>query len=102
VVDMEIITVEYTSLSNLLKDLRNAAANNAHQQRAKGLGGRRAWAEFESAWNTLAQSTGKLAVPIRFEVIYGHAWNELSNTLTDGRSIVHFDPKARISRSPKL
>ncbi|MEY4592558.1 MAG: malonyl-ACP O-methyltransferase BioC [Pseudomonadota bacterium] len=98
VVDMEIITVEYSTLSSLLDDLRKAGAGCAHTQRSKGLTGQLAWQHVESQWKTLANNTENPKVPIRFEIIYGHAWKTTPKKIADGREIIQIHPK--LMRSP--
>jgi malonyl-CoA O-methyltransferase len=93
VMDMEVLTMTYSNLDNLFRDLRQSGAACAMQARQRGLTGRTAWQEMRAAYEKLAQD-GRL--PATFEVIYGHAWKSQpsqSKKTDDGRSIIRFEPK---------
>ena len=74
VMDMERITLSYSSAERLLEELRGLG-RNLHAQRFAGLRGRRWHADLQ------AQITQRLADPstpgrlrLEFEIIYGHAF----------------------------
>ena len=90
VMDMEVLTMTYGGLDDLLRDLRQSGAACAMQARRRGLMGRAAWQEMRAAYERLAQD-GRL--PATFEVIYGHAWKTQPKRTQDGRSIVRLDLK---------
>lgn len=87
VVDMEMITLTYGDLRQLLLELRAEALTNAHRARRRGLMGRQAWRRMAEAYAALAGS-GRL--PASFEVVYAHAWKATPRKNADGRAIVRF------------
>ncbi|WP_301101044.1 malonyl-ACP O-methyltransferase BioC [Propionivibrio sp.] len=94
VMDVEVLTLTYSSLDDLFRDLRQSGATCAMHDRRRGLMGRSAWqtacAEYEKR-----SKDGRL--PATFEVVYGHAWKAQARKIADGSStIVRFDPKQRL------
>lgn len=87
VMDMEMLTLTYTRLDDLLDDLRASGASNAARSRPRGLGGRAEWAEARAAYERL-RVDGRL--PASFEIIQGHAWKPEPKTTADGRNIMRF------------
>lgn len=71
VMDMEMITVTYAALPDLLRDLKAAGAHNIAQGRRRGLTGRAVLEAATRAYETFRRD-GRL--PASCEVIYGHAW----------------------------
>lgn len=93
VMDMEVITLTYRSLDDLLRELRAAGARNADARRGRGLLGKRAWQRVIAAYETMRRD-GRL--PATFEVVYGHAWKPEPRTSADGRAIIRLDlPRRR-------
>ncbi|MCK2125135.1 methyltransferase domain-containing protein [Thauera aromatica] len=90
VMDMEMLTLTYTGLDELLHDLRTSGAGNAARNRPRGLSGRDGWAQARAAYDRLRRD-GRL--PATFEIIQGHAWKAAPKTTEDGRSIVRFQPR---------
>lgn len=90
VMDMEMLTLTYTDLDSLLRDLRSSGANNAAQSRPRGLSGRTGWAQARAAYEALRHD-GRL--PASFEIIQGHAWKAPPKTTEDGRNIIRFQPR---------
>jgi malonyl-CoA O-methyltransferase len=90
VMEMEVITLEYASLSAVVTDLRAIGASNALPDRPRGLGGRARWKEAEARYER-ARRDGSL--PATYEVIYGHAWKTAPRTAADGRAILQFHPR---------
>lgn len=88
VMDMEIVTLTYDLLEDMLAELRAAGATCAMQARRHGLTGHRAWAAAKAAYEAQRHG-GKL--PASFEVVYGHAWKAQPKKSPDGRSIIRFD-----------
>lgn len=76
VVDMEMITLTYSSVQSLLKDLKMIGANNALTSRHKGLTGRQAIRKLEKAYEMFRTDDG--SYPLSYEVIYGHCWGKAS------------------------
>ncbi len=86
VVDMETITLTYTSLFSLMKDLKNIGASNAAVKRNKGLTGKNAFKSLEKAYEKFRTEDG--LYPLTYEVIYGHAWASTEvGVLTGGKVI---------------
>lgn len=90
VMDMEILTLTYADLDELLRDLRASGGNNAATARPRGLSGQRGWEVARVAYERLRRD-GRL--PATFEIIQGHAWKAAPTTTEDGRSIVRFQPR---------
>ncbi len=72
VMDMEWLTVHYTSLMHLVKTLKKQGVRNIHPSRNLGLTGKTAWRIFEEQYAQLKTNNGKY--PLTYEVVYGHAW----------------------------
>ena len=72
VVDMELLTVHYTSVKQLLENLKAQGISNTNPSRNRGLTGKKSWQHFESAYQNLSTSDGKY--PLSYEVVYAHAW----------------------------
>ena len=90
VMDMEMLTLTYPSLDELLRDLRGGGGC-ALRGRRRGLLGRADGERFAAAYRQLA-ADGRL--PASLEVIYGHAWRVERTRTADGAAIVRF-PAAR-------
>ena len=82
VVDMETITLTYTSLKDLMRDLKNIGASNAGMKRNRGLTGKSAFKSLEEAYQKFRTKEG--LYPLTYEVIYGHAWSSASIGLNAG------------------
>ncbi|MEE8379763.1 MAG: malonyl-ACP O-methyltransferase BioC [Gammaproteobacteria bacterium] len=80
VLDVENIIMTYDDCSSLMKDLKTLGANNANDDRSKGLTGKNKIEVLESAYEKY-RSAGRL--PATYEVVYGHAWTPLQETLPD-------------------
>jgi malonyl-CoA O-methyltransferase len=74
VLDVENIIMTYEDCSSLMKDLKTLGANNANDDRSKGLTGKYKIESLESAYEKY-RSEGRL--PATYEVVYGHAWTPL-------------------------
>ncbi|MDX1837460.1 malonyl-[acyl-carrier protein] O-methyltransferase BioC [Legionella taurinensis] len=72
VVDMEWVTVHYSSLKALVDSLKAQGVRNINQARNKGLTGKGARQAFEAAYQQLCTDQGKY--PLTYEVVYGHAF----------------------------
>ena len=71
VMDQEIVTLTYTDLKPLLKELKGIGAHNVLDGRSSGLMGRARWQRMVTAYESFRKD-GRL--PATFEVVYGHAW----------------------------
>jgi len=93
VMDAEVLTMTYSSLDDLFRDLRQGGAACAMQSRRHGLMRRSAWSAARTRYEAMMKE-GRL--PATFEVVYGHAWKAPSKKMADGSAIVRFDPKQRL------
>jgi malonyl-CoA O-methyltransferase len=87
VMEMEMLTLTYTDLKTLMRDLKGIGAHNAAAARRRGLLGKTAWARLEQAYEA-QRLEGRL--PATFEVIYGHAWVGDKTQREDGRQVIQF------------
>ena len=71
VMDQETITITYSELKTLLRELKGIGAHNVLPQRNSGLMGKGQWQALVSAYDRF-RINGKL--PATYEVVYGHAW----------------------------
>jgi malonyl-CoA O-methyltransferase len=88
VMDMETVTVTYTSAQKLLQDMR-AWGGNPLSTRSRGLIGRGAYRRLLDALETGRRDDGTL--PLTFEIVYGHAFCPAPRTTSSGEAIIRFD-----------
>jgi len=93
VMDVDVLTMTYARLDDLLADLRRSGSACAMQARRRGLTGRSTWAATRAAY---AQCAREGRLPATYEVVYGHAWRSQPRKMADGRTIVRFDPHQRL------
>lgn len=90
VMEMEVVTLEYSAVEQVARDLKAIGARNAMPGRPRGLPGRSRWqrvvAEYERH-----RANGVL--PATYEVIYGHAWKVAPKRTADGRQVIDFAPR---------
>jgi malonyl-CoA O-methyltransferase len=98
VLDVEHYTLTYLDVRQIAADLKATGAHNATQGRARGLTGRRRYAEFAQAYEALRQD-GRL--PATYEVVFGHAWTPVAATpkRADGATHVSLDDLKRKLKS---
>ena len=94
VMDMEFLTLTYSDLMSLLREIKALGAHNVTRGRSHGLMGKGTWQAMLANYEKLRKA-GRL--PATYEVIYGHAWvNEKSPTvLADGRQVITLKIQAR-------
>ena len=99
VMDQEIITLTYTDLKPLLRELKGIGAHNVLPGRSAGLMGRRRWQRMVDAYESLRKE-GRL--PATYEVVYGHAWKpEFSKRKTvDGEQQIDLAEFKRMLKKP--
>lgn len=90
VMDMEVLTLTYACVDDLIKELRAAGERCAMTARRRSLTGKDAWRRLHAAAEQMLID-GRF--PASFEVIYGHAWKGVPKQAADGRAIVRFAPK---------
>ena len=97
VMDQEIITLTYTDLKPLLRELKGIGAHNVLPGRATGLMGKQRWQRMVDAYESLRKD-GRL--PATYEVVYGHAWKpEFAKRKTiDGRQAIDLNEFKRMVR----
>ena len=71
VMDQEIVTLTYTDLKPLLRELKGIGAHNVLPGRSTGLMGKQRWQRMVDAYESFRRD-GRL--PATYEVVYGHAW----------------------------
>ncbi len=70
VMDMEMLTLNYSSIENLLKELR-AVSSNVHAQRCLGLSGKHKLQQFQQVYRQDKQTQ---CYPLTLEIINAHAF----------------------------
>lgn len=88
VMDMESITVTYSSLDKLFADVR-AWGGNPLLTRRRGLTGVRAWRRMHDALERTRRPDGTVA--LTYEIIYGHAFRPVPRTTSSGEAIIRLD-----------
>ena len=83
VMDMEMLTIAYSSADALLGDLRRSGQTSARLDRSRGLAGRRFADRLRAALGAAPRAS--------FEIVYGHAWKaarrEPGKTAEDAKTI---------------
>jgi len=85
VMDMECITLTYTDLRALMRDLKAIGAHNVTAGRQRGMSTRTMLATVERNYEEWRRD-GRL--PATFEVIYGHAWAPQPRVSPGGRPVI--------------
>lgn len=86
VMDTERLIVHYSSVPQLVKDLKQLGAQNASQDRLKGLMGKTQWRQMLTNYENCREENG--ALPATVEVIYGHAFGTESNSFKNANGEV--------------
>ena len=94
VMDAERLTLTYSSVSDLMRDLKLIGAGNATDGRPRGLTGRRRYRVMEQHYETYRKA-GRL--PATYEVVYGLAWAPVQRAVADGIAV----PISAIGRGPR-
>lgn len=84
VMEMELLTLEYSTLEALLADLH---AVGALASATPGLGGRERRKAAAQAYEARRRDG---ALPATYEVVYGHAWKAGTRKAADGRQVIDF------------
>ncbi len=99
VMDQEIITLTYSDLKTMLRELKGIGAHNVLPGRLTGLMGRTRWQRMVDGYERF-RVDGRL--PATYEVVYGHAWmptvskrktidGQQKITLSEFKRMVHGD-----------
>jgi malonyl-CoA O-methyltransferase len=90
VMEMEVITLEYSTVEKVARDLKAIGARNALPNRPRGLSGRERWRKVFAEYEKQRRDG---VLPATYEVIYGHAWKPAPRQLADGRQVIDFVPR---------
>ena len=90
VMDMEQLTLTYSAVRDLMRDLKAIGARNIMRGRPAGLFGKAAFAAVAQRYETYRRD-GKL--PATFEVVYGHAWQPQPRVSPSGRPVIDIKPR---------
>lgn len=85
VMDMEVLTLTYESVEQLMRELKALGAHNITGGRGRGLTGRGTLRQLKNRYEALRRD-GRL--PATFEVIYGHAWKPQLRLGPGGRAVI--------------
>lgn len=88
VMDMEMITLTYDSVTQLLGEVR-ALGGNPLSTRRTGCLGKHAWQTMCQQLEQLRNADGR--IPLTLEIIYGHAFKPAPQHTSPGVSVIHFD-----------
>ncbi len=72
VMDNETITLNYSSVKQIMRELKAVGANNHNQGREHALTGKDRLQALVKAYEHFRTDAG---LPVTYEVLYGHAWN---------------------------
>jgi malonyl-CoA O-methyltransferase len=92
VMEMEMITLEYSCVEAVMRDLKAIGARNAQPGRPRGLAGRARFREVIAGYERFRRDG---VLPASYEVIYGHAWKVAPKRSADGRQVVGFQPRVK-------
>ena len=76
VMDTERLTITYSSVDRLLKELRLTGSSNLAHGRRRGLAGNAVGRRFKEACQSVRYED---VLPVTLEIVYGHAWAGPSN-----------------------
>jgi malonyl-CoA O-methyltransferase len=85
VMDAEWLTVTYSGVDDLMRDLKVLGAGNATAERPRGMTGKERMAAMRSAYESF-RSADRL--PATYEVVYGHAWAPLQRRGDRGEVLI--------------
>ncbi len=72
VMDMEMLTLHYSTFQKLVTELHALGISNCHQQRKRGLMTPRQFQRVQKQYESLRDQDETL--PLSYEIVYGHAW----------------------------
>ena len=96
VMDMEVITLEYSNAAALWRDLKTQGATNSMQNRPRGLLTPRKLRAIEAQLDAARLDGGPIRIGV--EVIYGHAWKVAPKKTAEGHGIVRLESIGRGGR----
>ena len=74
VMDCEMITITYSELKTLMRELKGIGAHNVLPDRQTGLMGKARWQQLAHAYEQFRHYRFGDKLPATYEVVYGHAW----------------------------
>jgi len=89
VMDMEVFTLTYADVRELMRDLKAIGAHNMTQGRPAGLSGK---LQFEAMARNYEGFRRAGSLPATFEVVYGHAWKPQPRISPTGRLVIEIKP----------
>jgi malonyl-CoA O-methyltransferase len=92
VMDMEQITLTYSAVRGLMRDLKAIGARNLMRGRPAGLSGKHALATVVQRYEAFRRE-GRL--PATFEIVYGHAWKPQPRLGPSGRPVIDIKAEKR-------
>ncbi len=95
VMDMEVFTLTYADVRELMRDLKAIGAHNVTQGRPHALSGR---SQLETMARNYEAFRREGRLPATFEVVYGHAWKPTGQKLPAGVKPVKVHMPRRESR----
>lgn len=90
VVDMEHITLTYSDVRQLMRELKAIGAHNVTHGRPPGLSAKSTLAKVTRNYEAFRRD-GRL--PATFEVVYGHAWKPRPRVGPSGRPVIDIRPR---------
>lgn len=91
VMEMEMLTMTYGTVRDVLRDLKGIGAHSLRDGRRSGLMGKAAWRAMEANYERF-RIDGLL--PSSYEVLYGHAWKPQGKRAASGVQNIEFYPHA--------
>ncbi|MEL0081957.1 MAG: malonyl-ACP O-methyltransferase BioC [Gammaproteobacteria bacterium] len=85
VLDVDKITMTYSSLRDLARDIKAIGAHNVTRGRLRGVTSRRRWQRLEQAYEQFRRE-GRL--PATYEVFYAHGWVREPVSLAEGKGLL--------------
>ncbi len=85
VMDMEIFTMTYADVRELMRDLKAIGAHNVTHGRPGGLSGK---SQFDAMARNYEAFRRDGRLPATFEVVYGHAWKPQPRVSPTGRRVI--------------
>ena len=71
VMDMELVTMTYSDVPSIMRDLKTIGAHNVTRGRARSLTGKGKMQQLVASYE---QFRNNGVLPVSYEVVYGHAW----------------------------
>lgn len=90
VMDMEQITMTYSDVTSLMRDLKSIGAHNVTCGRRQGL---TAKSQLQAVTRNYERFRHEGRLPATFEVVYGHAWKPEAMRMDDGRKVIKLEVK---------